>query len=103
MAKAKVLVVDDSTSTRNMIAHALLGAGYEVLEAVNAAQGVELVARHGDLAAVLCDVTMPDLDGVTMVELLRRTGLSSHLPIIMLTGEDQPRLMQRAKSAGAKG
>jgi two-component system, chemotaxis family, chemotaxis protein CheY len=103
MAGKKILVVDDSASVRQQVSMALVQAGFSVLEAVDGLDGVEKINGNGDLAAVICDVNMPRMNGLELLEKVRAGGLRLQLPIVMLTTEGQPALMQRAKLAGAKG
>jgi two-component system chemotaxis response regulator CheY len=97
----KVLVIDDSETVRHQVRRALVGAGYEVLQATDGADGLEKIRRSADLALVLCDINMPRMNGLEMVEQLHRDG--STLPVLMLTTEGQPLLIRRAKQAGVKG
>jgi two-component system, chemotaxis family, chemotaxis protein CheY len=97
----KVLVVDDSATVRQQVRMALEQADFEVLEAVDGAQGLEQILGTSDLSVVICDVNMPKLNGLEMLDAVR--PLVSKLPVIMLTTEGQPALMQRAKAAGARG
>ena len=103
MANLKVLVVDDSTSVRQQVSAVLSGAGFDVAEAVDGLEGLEAIARTPDFVAVICDVNMPRMGGVEMVEKVRADPANARLPILMLTTEGQPALIQRAKKAGAKG
>lgn len=103
MAGKKVLVVDDSASVRQQVALVLAQAGFSTVEAVDGLDGLEKIHSHNDLSAVICDINMPRLNGLDMVEKVRAGGLRMQLPIVMLTTEGQPGLMQRAKSAGVKG
>ena len=52
---------------------------------------------------MICDVNMPRMDGLEMLETVRKEPRSAPLPIVMLTTEGQHELVQRAKAAGAKG
>ena len=97
----KVLIVDDSASVRQQVALALKQAGFDVMEAVDGLDGVNKIGATPDLAAVICDVNMPRMNGLELVEKVQGTG--KPLPIVMLTTEGQPELMQRARKAGAKG
>jgi len=99
----KILVVDDSVSVRQQVSLALIEAGFEVLEAVNGIDGVDKINRHTDLAAVLCDINMPGMNGLDLLEKVRADGRNVDLPILMLTTEGHPALISRAKQAGAKG
>lgn len=98
----KVLIVDDSATVRQQV-RAVLKAEFDVIEAVDGIEGVEAIGRLVDLAAVICDVNMPRMDGLEMLETVRKEPRSAPLPIVMLTTEGQHELVQRAKAAGAKG
>ena len=102
MAK-RILIVDDSMTVRQQVGLALVQAGYEVLEAVDGADGAEKIERNDDLAMVICDVNMPRMNGIEMLMAVKADGKNAKLPIMMLTTEGQPSLIERAKSAGAKG
>ena len=102
MAK-KVLVVDDSRTVRQQVGLVLGAAGYEVLEAVDGIEGVEKIEKLKDLSMVICDVNMPRMNGLEMLQTVKGGGKNATLPIIMLTTEGQPALVAQAKAAGAKG
>ena len=99
----KVLVVDDSATVRQQVRLALLGAGFDVVEACDGMEGAETINRVADLAAVICDVNMPRMGGLEMLESIKGDPKHATLPIVMLTTEGQNALVQRAKLAGAKG
>jgi len=96
-----VLVIDDSETIRAHVASILRGAGYEVLEASDGLMGAFTIReRASDLCLVICDINMPRLDGLEMLEVLR--GQYPKLPILMLTTESRVDKVERAKKAGAK-
>jgi two-component system, chemotaxis family, chemotaxis protein CheY len=97
----RVLVVDDSETVRRQVRQALEPAGYEVVEAVDGVDGLEKIRTSADLGLVLCDVNMPRMTGLEMIARVHAEG--STTPIIMLTSEAQPSLVQRARGSGAKG
>lgn len=101
MAK-KVLVVDDSRIVRQQVGIALKHAGYEVIEAEDGLDGLSKIRANTDVAMVICDVNMPKMNGIEMVEAVKQ-GPHKDLPILMLATEGQPELIQRATKAGAKG
>lgn len=103
MTGKKILVVDDSASVRQQVSLVLGQAGFHVIEAVDGIDGVEKINGNDDLAVVICDVNMPRMNGLELVEKVRAGNQRALLPIVMLTTEGQPALMQRAKQAGAKG
>jgi len=96
----KVLVVDDSPTVRQQVGMALTQAGYAVVEAVD---GVDGLAKVDGTSMVICDVNMPRMNGLEMLERLHADAKYSSLPVLMLTTEGQPALIERAKKAGAKG
>jgi two-component system, chemotaxis family, chemotaxis protein CheY len=99
----KILIIDDSATVRQQVRSALAPAGFDVLEAADGVEGLETISACEDLAAVLCDVNMPRMGGLQMLELAKATGRLIALPVVMLTTEGQPALVQQAKAFGAKG
>jgi len=98
----KVMVVDDSPSVRQQVGMALTQAGYGVVEAVDGQDGLGKAGTSG-VSLVICDINMPRMNGLEMVEKMKADPKTSALPVVMLTSEGQPALMERAKKAGAKG
>jgi len=99
----KVLIVDDSATVRQQVGSALRQAGFVVVEAANGEDGAETISSTSDLALVVCDVNMPRVDGMQMLERVKSGGRNAQLPIVMLTTESRPELVHRAKALGAKG
>jgi two-component system, chemotaxis family, chemotaxis protein CheY len=99
----KVLIVDDSATVRQQVRAALGMAEFDVIEASDGTEGAEAINRLTDLAAVICDVNMPRMNGLEMLETVKKDPKNTTLPIVMLTTEGQHELVQRAKAAGAKG
>jgi two-component system chemotaxis response regulator CheY len=98
----KVLVVDDSPTVRQQVGLALTRGGYQVVEAGDGAEGIQQLAAH-PVSLVICDVNMPRMNGLEMVEKVRADPKQATIPIVMLTSEGQPALIERAKKAGARG
>lgn len=97
-----VLVVDDSATVRVQAGRALMQAGFEVVEAVDGIDALEKLEANKGIVLVVCDVNMPRMSGVELVEALAKRAAKMP-PVIMLTTEGHPQLIQRAKSSGAKG
>ena len=97
----KILVIDDSESIRQQVRQALGPAGYDVMEAVDGQDGLEKLRAGSDINVALCDVNMPRMTGIEVVERAHTEGLTT--PIIMLTSEGQPSLVMRARESGARG
>jgi two-component system chemotaxis response regulator CheY len=99
----KVIVIDETVTVRQQVGTALRQAGFDVIEASDGDEGAELISRTTDAAMVICDVNMPRMNGLELLELIKKDGKNAALPVLMLTTEGQPQLIERAKKGGAKG
>jgi two-component system chemotaxis response regulator CheY len=97
----KILVVDDSMMVRQQVGRTLTGAGFAVIEATDGADALQKLAATPEMRLIVCDVNMPRMGGIEFLEQANATG--SKVPVVMLTTEGQPELIQRAKALGAKG
>ena len=88
-----ILIVDDSAITRGVQRQVLSRAGYEVVEA---ADGVEAQAKAAGVDGVLCDLSMPNLDGLGFLRWLRGQPESRRVPFVFMTTETR----QSQKDAG---
>ena len=98
-----VLVVDDSQAIRSEVSSFLSSQGIDVTTAVDGVDGLSKIKSDRGIKLVICDVNMPRMDGLTMVEKVRGELGNSTLPIIMLTTESDPQMKARGKAAGVKG
>ena len=99
---ANILTVDDSASIRLTTKVTLTNAGYTITEAVNGAEGLA-TAQTAQFDLIVTDLNMPVMDGLTMIEELRKLPAQAGVPIIFLTTESDADLKARAKAAGATG
>jgi two-component system chemotaxis response regulator CheY len=95
----KILLVDDSRTIRNIQRNMLSSMGHtDVLEAADGVEALSTIqARRPDL--VLVDWNMPGMDGITLLRTIRETD--KKLPLIMVTTEAEPQLVQESLTAGA--
>ena len=100
---AKILVVDDSSTVRDEVAGFLKKHGLDVATAVDGKDGLAKVKADPGLKLVVCDVNMPNMDGLTMVEKVRGELGNAAINVIMLTTESSPAMNERGKAAGIKG
>lgn len=82
----KILVVDDEERMRKLVHDFLIRAGYEVLEAGDGIEALDVFEREPDIALLILDVMMPGLDGYGVTRQIRKT---SEVPIIMLTAKSE--------------
>ena len=86
MTKKKILVIEDEPFMRRNLTAALRSVSYAVVEAEDGHRGMEL-ARAETPDLILCDVTMPNLDGHEVLRALRADPRTSAIPFIFLTGK----------------
>ncbi len=84
MEKLKILVVDDESRMRKLVRDFLVRNNYEVIEAENGAKAVDIFFEQKDIALILLDVMMPQMDGW---QVCREIRAYSKVPIIMLTAK----------------
>ena len=88
MEKLKILVVDDESRMRKLVRDFLVKAGYEVVEAGDGEEAVDLFLQQKDIALIVLDVMMPKMDGW---QVCREVRSYSKVPIIMLTARGDER------------
>jgi two-component system chemotaxis response regulator CheY len=99
----KILLVDDSSTVRDEVAGFLKKNGLEVATAVDGKDGLSKLKGDSGIKLVLCDINMPNMDGLTMAEKVRGELGNKTVHIIMLTTESSPGMKERGKAAGIKG
>lgn len=89
---SKILVVDDESRMRKLVHDFLHRKGYEVIEAENGEQAVDIFCANHDLDLIILDVMMPKMDGWQVCREIRKL---SNIPIVMLTakGDEQDELL----------
>jgi CheY-like chemotaxis protein len=82
----RLLVVDDVPDNRAILARRFMRLGYEVTEAEDGAEALELIAQH-EYDIVLLDIMMPKIDGLEVLKRVRETHSQAELPIIMVSAK----------------
>lgn len=88
MERLKILVVDDESRMRKLVKDFLVKSGYEVIEARDGSQALDIFYEQKDIALIILDVMMPQIDGW---EVCREVRQYSKVPIIMLTAKSDER------------
>ena len=88
MERLKILVVDDESRMRKLVKDFLTKSNYEVIEAEDGAQAIDLFFEQNDIALIILDVMMPNMDGWQVCKEIREY---SKVPIIMLTAKSDER------------
>ena len=96
-----VLVVDDSASLRLVVTMTLKAAGYDVLQAGDGREALTVLDGR-KIGMVVCDVNMPNMNGIEFVIAAKQIPAYKFMPILMLTTETQESKKAEGKAAGAK-
>jgi two-component system, chemotaxis family, chemotaxis protein CheY len=96
------LIVDDSPSLRQLVAHTLTQAGFEVIQCGDGAEALRNLEGRS-VQIIISDINMPVMDGITLVKQLRAKPAFRFTPILLLTTESQESRKQEGKAAGATG
>ena len=102
MTTLRVLTVDDSRTILAMLHHTLSNAGFEVLQAEDGKQGLD-VLKTETVDVVITDINMPVMDGIEFIKNVRASGQYQSLPILILTTETSQDKRDQGKAAGGTG
>lgn len=96
----KILVIEDDNVTRNLYLMGLEAKGFDTIGADNGLAGIQQAQEHiPDL--VICDITMPDMDGYSVLTTLRQDPVTAIIPFIFLTGSSTKADVRKAMELGA--
>lgn len=96
-----ILIVDDSASLRHVVAIALKGAGYDVLEASDGQDALRKLTGQ-KVHLIISDVNMPNMDGIAFVKAVKQYPAYKFTPVIMLTTEAGAGKKAEGQAAGVK-
>ena len=100
--RVTILYVEDNSDNRMLVRRILQADGYDILEAANATEALEVINTHQpDL--ILMDINMPDVDGYTFTKQLRNTGRFQNTPIVALTANVMKGDQEKSLAAGCNG
>lgn len=102
MHPKKILIVDDSAMIREMVRTILEASGFFVIEASNGREALTKLNAEV-LALIITDYSMPEMNGLELIKMVKHHSSQSQVPILMLTAEDRDSLKQQALDAGASG
>jgi len=98
----RVLYVEDSIDNLVLVRRVLKAAGFDLLEATSAKEGIEIAERDlPDL--ILMDINMPEMDGLAATIYLRSNPALTHVPIVALTANVMRDVLDEALAAGCDG
>lgn len=95
-----ILIVDDQEINRVVLAEGFR-KDFEILEAENGFQAVEIFNSNDSIAAVLLDLVMPGMDGIEVLKKMNETGRTIHIPVFIITAESSEATLREAYDLGA--
>jgi two-component system chemotaxis sensor kinase CheA len=98
--RLRVLVVDDSITTRTLEKHILETAGFDVRVAVDGSEAWTILGE-ADFDVVIADVEMPKMTGLELTRQIKETAHTQHLPVVLLTSLSKPEQREAGLRAGA--
>ncbi|KAB8334071.1 hybrid sensor histidine kinase/response regulator [Scytonema tolypothrichoides VB-61278] len=99
--KKTILVVDDSITVRQTVALTLEKANYQVLQAKDGYEAIELLQGHTDIDLVFCDIEMPRMNGFEFLKNRQQDPALVSIPVVMLTSRSSDKHRQLAFKLGA--
>lgn len=96
----KILIADDSKTTRQVLNFSLSDAGFEVTEAIDGLDAFQLMEKE-QFDLLITDLKMPRMDGLELTRKIRTDGKHRYTPVVILTTESSDEKKQEGKKAGA--
>lgn len=98
--KYKILIVDDSEMNREILS-SILGDEFDILEAADGKECISVIRKYGrDIALVLLDIVMPEMDGFEVLEFMNKHEWIDDIPVIMISSEDSAASVKKAYEMG---
>lgn len=102
MEKNTILIIDDSAINRAILSD-ILSDKYQILEAENGAVGLEQIEKNlGRICTILLDYTMPVMNGIEVLEVLKKRKIVEQIPIIIISSEEDSNIIENSFELGAQ-
>ena len=102
MFPSRILIIDDSRTVLTIFGHLLRSRGHRVITANDGVEGVKAAVSKVP-SLILCDITMPGLDGFEVVRRLAASAVTREIPVVALTALTSATELKRIESAGFAG
>jgi len=103
MPKGKVLIIDDESDVRDVLKFHLSESNYQIIEAENGQEGIELLKSEDNLSnvgVILCDIRMPKVNGIECIQYIRQEAPG--IPIVVVTGFPDTQMAVNLMNEGVK-
>ncbi len=101
MDKDKTILIVDDVDINRMILAEIFHDDYNIIEACNGTQAIEIVNREVSISAVLLDLIMPEIDGLGVLKEMNRTGKIKTIPVFLITAADSEEMLLEGYNLGA--
>ncbi len=99
--KKRLLLVDDEEIVRILLAEYLTDLDLDIMEADNGKSAMQAISEQGPPDAIVSDIMMPDMDGLTFLTKTRNDPKTAGIPFMVITADDQPETREKAMALGA--
>ena len=103
MPQKIILVIDDDNRNIFALKAVLKAKGFDCLSAISAQEGFAVMEKHDNVAIVLMDMMMPDMDGYQAIAAMKKSAKMQNIPVLAVTAQAMVGDKERCLSAGASG
>lgn len=96
----RILLIDDSETVRTKLSNELKNEAYEVIESSDGMYALELIKSDNNFQLIICDINMPQMDGLVFCTQVRSIPELSEIPIIMLTTQATEPMKNKGRDLG---
>ena len=97
----QILIIDDSSSLRQMVKFILSEKGFDVYEAIDGAHGLAMLKELNSCGLIITDINMPQMNGIELISELKDSSDYFEIPVIVLTSESDELIKKQAVEVGA--
>lgn len=103
MSKKLILIIDDDNRNIFALKAVLKAKGFDCVSASSAKEGFSVIEEHENVAVVLMDMMMPDMDGYQAISTMKKSEKMQNIPVLAVTAQAMVGDKERCLSAGAYG
>jgi CheY-like chemotaxis protein len=103
MPQKLILIIDDDNRNIFALKAVLKAKGFDCLSAISAQEGFSIMEKHDNVAIVLMDMMMPDMDGYQAISVMKKSAKMQNIPVLAVTAQAMVGDKERCLSAGASG
>ncbi len=103
MPQKLILIIDDDNRNIFALKAVLKAKGFDCLSAISAQEGFSILEKHDNIAIVLMDMMMPDMDGYQAIAAMKKSDKMKNIPVLAVTAQAMVGDKERCLSAGASG